>query len=852
MPFLRRFLLSALAVLLALTGASAAQAAQPAYYPSGPQTSVPVSTVSGGGWRVCFQGPFSQDLPVAQVLAQCSGTHMMLAALPTATATSYTVLAAAPRADVVFNTGNGNNTTHLANGTAWYFSTGYSWGFARGGDAVTRNSCDTMGTNAALRLCWHTGQGVGGYRAGATLGLNGDPTWTRRVLVDDAVPTTDLRIAKSGPASAPAGSTVDWTLTATNGGPDAASGVIVSDTLPAGVTFQAAPGCTYVPATRKVTCVAGALANGASRAFHVLATVDAGTLGSVTNTATVAGNETDPTPANNSASATTTIPDRADLRIVKTVDRASVVSGAAAVYRLTVTNGGPSAAAGVVVSDTLPLGVTFASVTPASCTEAAGTVTCALGTLAAGASRVVDIAVTADTPVLPAEHDHQFAVTKVEQSLAFAPGQTRSVTLDCGAGMVLTDASVRTDAVDQGTGGLDSIVVTELRSVSPSSYAITARNTATGRAQGGAFGVCVSAETNGPSDSAAGDHRHSLVVTAPVVAARRLQPGRTTVPVSCAPGSEAIAPGFTGDGLTLLESHATATGWSFTADVAGADPVDATFSVRCLSRRTSTAGGHAHDLGLTHIARTVSVAPGETTSVSLVCPDDAKGIVGGVDADAGLLVLGNDPQPKTRVFKLSNPTGGALSATLTLTCLRDRTGPVVAPARSVTNTATVSSTTPELNAADNTSSVALALDPAPPSALAPAAAPRGVTAAAPVAATAARVQAAAPALRAASLRLAGAKLAVPVTCSSGPKGCGGSVVVLATHRLAVGGKVLRSGSVLARTRYLARSASTKLVVVRLAPATARALRRARTRSVRVELRDAAGHRQGARTAALRR
>jgi hypothetical protein len=63
-------------------------------------------------------------------------------------------------------------------------------------------------------------------------------------------------------------------------------------------------------------------------------------------------------------------------------------------YTLMATNNGPGDATGVTVTDALPTGVTFASATPGSCTQAAGTVTCALGSLANGASVAITITVT--------------------------------------------------------------------------------------------------------------------------------------------------------------------------------------------------------------------------------------------------------------------------------------------------------------------------------------------------------------------------------------------------------------------------------------------------------------------------
>ena len=86
---------------------------------------------------------------------------------------AFTIVAAAPRADVLFDTGDWTNTTHEANGTAWYYSTSTSWGFAKAGDLVQRSSCDIGGVyndylHSGARLCWHTSGGNlnDGWRAG--------------------------------------------------------------------------------------------------------------------------------------------------------------------------------------------------------------------------------------------------------------------------------------------------------------------------------------------------------------------------------------------------------------------------------------------------------------------------------------------------------------------------------------------------------------------------------------------------------------------------------------------------------------------------------------------------------------
>ncbi|MCC0008814.1 MAG: hypothetical protein H6876_11925, partial [Hyphomicrobiaceae bacterium] len=165
-------------VFAALFVALPSQVAAQSYAPVGPQTNVPVSTVTGGGWTECFKQTFNGNghTLVASVLSACSGTELMMACRLTGSST-LTLLAQASKSDVTVDTGTGN-TTHNANGVEWYFNDNYSWGFANGGDTVTRNSCDTQSTNANLRMCIHTHDfGVGGWRCGSATGLNNSPTY---------------------------------------------------------------------------------------------------------------------------------------------------------------------------------------------------------------------------------------------------------------------------------------------------------------------------------------------------------------------------------------------------------------------------------------------------------------------------------------------------------------------------------------------------------------------------------------------------------------------------------------------------------------------------------------------------
>lgn len=90
-------------------------------------------------------------------------------------------------------------------------------------------------------------------------------------------------------------------------------------------------------------------------------------------------------------------PATAELTLAKAASPSVVAPGSALSYSLVVTNAGPEDATNVVLTDELPDGVTFQSATPAeaNCQENAGTVTCNIGTLAAGASTTVNLNVTA-------------------------------------------------------------------------------------------------------------------------------------------------------------------------------------------------------------------------------------------------------------------------------------------------------------------------------------------------------------------------------------------------------------------------------------------------------------------------
>src|SRR5207244_8259436 len=103
-----------------------------------------------------------------------------------------------------------------------------------------------------------------------------------------------------------------------------------------------------------VTCTrASSLPPGAAPPITIVVTAPSEG-GTITNTATVSAATSDPNPANNTATASTTVIASADLSITKSDAPDPVPPGATLTYTLVDTNNGPSTAAKVTVTDLLP------------------------------------------------------------------------------------------------------------------------------------------------------------------------------------------------------------------------------------------------------------------------------------------------------------------------------------------------------------------------------------------------------------------------------------------------------------------------------------------------------------------
>lgn len=112
-------------------------------------------------------------------------------------------------------------------------------------------------------------------------------------------PSADLGITKTTPGGVVVGGPTTYQLDAVNNGPIAATAVVVTDTLPAGVTFVGST-CGATATGNTVTWNIGNMANGATASCTLTVTL-VGACSAVSNTATIDGAEADSVASNNSS-----------------------------------------------------------------------------------------------------------------------------------------------------------------------------------------------------------------------------------------------------------------------------------------------------------------------------------------------------------------------------------------------------------------------------------------------------------------------------------------------------------------------------------------------------------------------
>jgi uncharacterized delta-60 repeat protein/uncharacterized repeat protein (TIGR01451 family) len=206
----------------------------------------------------------------------------------------------------------------------------------------------------------------------------------------------DVGVALNTPqGTVVATSNLTYSITVTNYGPSAATGIVISDILPAGTLFVssvAGQGSVATNGAGLLTWNVGGLSKDGATSLSL--TVRPLVAGLITNSISVLAGSSDPNPEDDSATlVTTVVAPSADIALGM-IGASPVLLGNSLTYTLLVTNFGPGTAAGVAVTNTLPPGVAFISATPAAYQLAGAVVTFTnLGNLPSGSQTSATITV---------------------------------------------------------------------------------------------------------------------------------------------------------------------------------------------------------------------------------------------------------------------------------------------------------------------------------------------------------------------------------------------------------------------------------------------------------------------------
>lgn len=510
-------------------------------------------------------------------------------------------------------------------------------------------------------------------------------------------------------ATVPQGGQVTFAIDVANAGPDPApTGVRVTDTLPANLTFVSSSGTGWACSSvgQVVTCLNGSnvAVSGSAPQLLITAQVSAGiATGTVTNPATVEALDNflgDGNPSNNTSTGSVEVVPGADLAVGKSVS-SPVVSDGPVTFTLTPRNNAGSAATTVQVVDTVPAGFTniAASGTGWTCSVAGQTVTCTRPSYAVGATDNITITATAPTAASLASFSNTATISAATQDPAPSNNTSNTVNFNVqpdGADLTITKTKTP-NPVAQGSSMVSTIGV---RNLGP--QAVPAGGTITVTETGAAGETLVSASGTGwtcgapvansitctrPGTLAANANAPDIIVNSTATASGTLTNSASVAlsgPVSDpVPGNNSVGSG----------SNSTST----IADLRLAKSVD----LAALNSASST---------LTYTLTVTNDGPGTSTNVTITDPvpmftssalHGTTGIVA-TPSQGSCSINGSNGTVTCNVGTLNN----AATATVTVVVTRPmRDGPF-------TNTATV--TSPDIgdpNPANNSASANTTVDP---------------------------------------------------------------------------------------------------------------------------------------------
>ena len=272
------------------------------------------------------------------------------------------------------------------------------------------------------------------------------------------------------------GTSITYTIVASNAGPTTATGASVTDALSLNPAITSDTWTATGSGGAIGFSIAGTgnisdsvnLPPGGSVTYTVVAAVSPSAMGTLTNTATVTPpiGYSDTNPGANSASDTDTLKPDDGLTITKTDDhRGSVVAGTPITYTIVVTDAGPSDTSHLSVVDTLPAqGLTNISSpnVPSGVTFSPGTNTWTLATLPAGHSVTLQLAGTVPSGATGSTYTNTASASATDASTVTA---TDTDTLSAQANLTIT----KTDGVSSIVAGTPDTYTIVVSNTGPSS-----------------------------------------------------------------------------------------------------------------------------------------------------------------------------------------------------------------------------------------------------------------------------------------------------------------------------------------------------------------------------------------------
>ncbi|HEY4640229.1 MAG TPA: hypothetical protein VII75_02710 [Thermoanaerobaculia bacterium] len=524
----------------------------------------------------------------------------------------------------------------------------------------------------------------------ATVTSDADPNPDNNKSTVELITTTvDPAIVKNGPGTATAGQQIAYTIGLANNGTDTATNVHWIDQLPAGTTFAGLvhnSGSTFNCVTPSagnpgtVDCFLLGFPGGGSANYTLTLNIattfpDGGTL---TNTAFITSDE-DIDPSNDTSSTSATVTGVTDLSVTKT-GPANATTGSNISWTITVNNNGANTAANTQLTDTLPAGATFVSLMqnngPAFNCSGTSSITCTNAAFAAGASATFTL--------------------------------TATISSSAPAGTLSNTANVTTTTAVFNSGNDSSTANTTI--ATSADVAVTKSGPATA-VQNQDVSYTIGVTNNGPSDAQNVTLSDTIPPQATFVSMNQNTgpafncSGTSTVSCTIATLAAGASATFT---LTVHTTASVTGGMLNTATVSSStsDPNSANNSASAPTNLVTA------DVAVTKSGSPATVAAGSNITWTITVTNNGPG-------DATNVTMNDALPPNTTFVSLTQNTGPSFncSGTTTVTCTiatltngASATFTLVAqtaqaaPPGTLSNTATVSSTSPlDPTPANNTS-----------------------------------------------------------------------------------------------------------------------------------------------------